>query len=161
MKKLIVIALLLFIGSVFAQDSKVPAEIKAKFQALYPDADEVKWDVEENNFEVSFESEDDVDMSLLFDASGSIIEIETEIEGEDLPEAVNSSIKKDFSEWDIEETAKIVRDGKTTYEAELEKGEKKMDAIFAPDGKLVKKIEKAEKDEDGEKRESGEENEKD
>ena len=161
MKKLLVIALALFTVSLFAQDSKVPTEIRAKFQALYPSADEVTWDVEGNDFEVTFESNDDVDMSILFNNQGNIVEIETEIEEEDLPASVKNSLGKDFSAWDVEETAKIVRDGKTTYEAELEKGEKKMDAIFTADGNLVKKIEKAEKDEDGEKGESGKEDEKD
>ena len=59
--------------------------------------------MEENDFEVSFEAEDDVDMSLLFSANGTIIEIETEIEKEYLPAAVKSSLQKDFSEWNVEE----------------------------------------------------------
>jgi len=159
MKNLVIIALLLFVGSVFAQDVKVPAEIKAKFQALYPNVDEIRWDVEDSDFEVSFESEGDVDMSLLFNASGNIIEIETEMEEDDLPATVKSSVEKDFPGWELGEAAKIVRDGKTTYEAEIVKGEKKIDAIFTPDGKLVKKVEKAEKDEENEKAESGEKDE--
>ena len=149
MKKLLVVAIVLFAVNIFAQEAKVPANVKTKFQALYPSAEEVKWDVEENYFEVTFESEDDVDMSLLFDEKGNIVEIETEIETEDLPVIIKNRIEKDFADWDLEEAAKISSNGKTTYEAELEKGEKKMDAIFFPDGKLVKKIVKKEDDEKG------------
>jgi hypothetical protein len=164
MKKLLIVALVLFAGSVFAQDAKVPAEIKAKFKALYPTAENVKWDVEDTDYEVNFEA-GDVESSLLFDAKGNIIEVETALEEDDMPEAIEKSVEKNFKGWELKEGAKIVRDGKTTYEAELEKGEKKMDAIFTPDGKLVKKITKVEKDKDDEKgekdeKEENEENEK-
>lgn len=159
MKKLSIIILALLVGAVYGQESKVPAQVKAKFKALHPNADEVKWDVEDNDYEVTFESEEDVDMSLLFDAKGNIIETESEIEEDDLPSAVKSSVENNFKGWELGEAAKIVRDGKTTYEAELEKGEKKIDAIFTADGKLVKKISKKENDEENEKAESGEKDE--
>lgn len=161
MKKLVVFAVILFAASLFAQEAKVPANVKAKFKALYPHAENVKWDVEEGNYEVSFEAEEDVDMSLLFNSKGEILETETEIEKEDLPAAVLKTLKTDFAGWDIEEAAKIVRDGKTTFEAELEKGETKIDAIFNAEGKLIKKVKKEENDEENEKAKKGEKDEKD
>ena len=160
MKKLLIVTIVLFAGTVFAQETEVPTVVKAKFQELYPKAEEVNWDVEGSNFEVSFESEEDVDISLLFDGNGNILETETEVEKKDLPAAVKESLEKDFSDWEITELAKIVSDGKTIYEAELEKGEKQIDAILSPDGKLVKKTSKDDDDEDGEKGEKKEEDEK-
>ncbi len=154
MKKLFVIVLVMLVGTVYGQESKVPSQVKAKFKILHPKADEVKWDVEENDYEVTFESEEDVDMSLLFDAKGNIIETETEIEEDDLPDAIKSSVENNFKGWELEEAAKIVRNGKTTYEAELEKDEMKIDAIFTPDGKLVRKIKKVEEVESGEEEEN-------
>jgi len=70
-------------------------------------------------------------------------------------------VENNFKGWELGEAAKIVRDGKTTYEAELEKGEKKMDAIFTPDGNLVKKISKKENDEENEKADGNENDEED
>jgi len=156
MKNLVIIALLLFVGSVFAQDVKVPAEIKAKFQALYPNVDEVKWDVEDSDFEVSFELEGDVDMSLLFNAKGNVVEVETALEEDDLPGVVEKSVENNFKGWEIKETAKIVRNGKTTFEAEFEKGDKKFDIIFSEDGTLIKKIEKNKKNIEDNLEENGE-----
>ncbi len=146
----------MLVGTVYGQESKVPAQVKAKFKVLHPKADEVKWDVEENDYEVTFESEDDVDMSLLFNAKGNIIETETEIEEDDLPAAIKSSLENNFKGWELGETTKIVRDGKTTYETELEKGEKKIDVIFTPEGTIIKKTEKKEDGEENEKVENHE-----
>lgn len=160
MKKLLIISILFFAANVFAQEAKVPNQVKAKFKALYPNAENVKWDVEDADFEVNFEA-DDVETSLLFDSKANIVEVETELKEADLPSAVKSSVENNFKGWKLGEAAKIVRDGKTTYEAQLEKGEKKMDAIFTADGKLVKKISKKENDEENEKADGNENDEED
>ena len=150
MKSLFILLFTLFIGTTFAQN--VPAAAKNKLKALYPKAEKVKWDTEAPNFEANFEV-NDVEMSILLDAKGHLLETETEIEKDDLPSAVKSALKKDFSGYKIKETAKIEKNGKTTFEAQVEKGETKLDAIYSPDGKLIKKIEKQEKDEESEKAE--------
>lgn len=160
MKKLLLISLILSVGSLFAQETNVPSLVKAKFNALYPHAEKVKWDVEKPNYEVNFE-DDDTENSLLFDPKGNIVEIETALEEDNMPEAIEKSIETNFKGWELKEGAKIVRNGKTTYEAELKKGEKKMDAIFTPDGKLVKKKTNVEKDEGNGKSEKSEKGEKD
>ncbi len=160
MKKLLIVALALFVGTIYGQESKVPDRAKTKFNALYPNAEKVKWDVEDNNYEVGFEA-DDVEMSLLFNAKGNVVEVETALEEDDLPSVVEKSVEKNFKGWEIKEAAKIVRDGKTTYEAELKKGNRKMDAIFTQGGKLIKKNTNVEKDEENGKSEKGEKGEKD
>ena len=160
MKKLLVIVLALLVGTVYGQESKVPAQIKAKFNSLYPHAEKVKWDVEKPNYEVNFEA-NDTETSLLFDAKGTIVEVETASEEDDMPEIIEKSVETNFKGWELKEGAKIVRDGKTTYEAELENGEKKMDAIFTADGKVVKKISKKENDEENEKADGNENDEED
>ena len=160
MKKLLIIALALFVGTIYGQQTKVPAQLKAKFNALYPHAEKVKWDIEKPNFEVNFEA-DDTETSLLFDAKGKIVEVETALEEDDMPKIIEKSIETNFKGWELKEGAKIVSDGKTTYEAELKKGEKKMDAIFTPDGKLVKKNTNVENDEENGKSEKSEKGEKD
>jgi len=157
MKSLVILFFTLFIGTAFAQN--VPVAAKTKLKALYPKAEEVKWDKEDANFEANFEV-DDVEMSVIFDAKGAVLETETELETDALPQAVQSALAKDFPGYDIEEAAKIVKAGTTTFEAQVEKGETKLDAIYSPDGKLIKKIEKQEKDEESEKAENGEKEER-
>ena len=153
MKSLVILLIALFVGTTFAQN--VPSAAKNKLKTLYPKAEEVKWDKEGANFEANFEV-NDVEMSVIFDAKGNVLETETEIEKDALPAAVKSALKKDFSGYKIKETAKIEKNGKITFEAQVEKGETKLDAIYSPDGKLIKKIEKQEKDEESEKAEHNE-----
>ncbi len=161
MKALLLFVLAIFLGSACAQsDQNIPAAVKSKLKALYPKAEELKWDQEDADFEASFEV-DDVEMSVLFNGQGKVLEVETEMEAEDLPAAVKTSLDKDFAGYDIEEAAKIVKDGQTTYEAEIEKGEIKLDAIYDAQGTLLQKIEKKEKDEDSGKTEDNDKEDKD
>ncbi|CAN5608306.1 hypothetical protein BH10BAC4_BH10BAC4_14060 [soil metagenome] len=149
MKKLVIIALLgLGVGQVNAQTIKasdVPAAVKTAFAKAYPAAKDVKWGKEDGSFEASFDH-NKKDMSVLLDVMGMIKEVETEIEKSELPKAVQETLKKDFADHKVEEAAKIVSNGVTTYEAEVEKGEKSWDLIFDANGKLLKKEPKSEKD---------------
>ena len=51
--------------------------------------------------------------------------------------------------WKIEESAKILANGVTTYEVEVEKGEKSFDLFFDDNGKLLKKTQKEKKEDKG------------
>jgi len=148
MRFYVVLLITLFIGTACTQN--VPVAAKAKLNALYPKAEKVKWDKEDANFEANFDL-NNVEMSILLDAKGNLLETETELKKDDLPDAVKATLAKDFAGYKVEETAKIVRDGKTTFEADVKKGETKLDAIFNPDGTLFKKITKKENGEDSEK----------
>ena len=150
MKKLMMIALLgLMVSQVSAQkikESEVPKVVKDAFMKAYPAAKDVKWDKEDGSFEASFDH-NKKDMSVVLDEAGMVKEIETEIAKSELPKAALEVLKKDYADYKIEETAKIVSKGITTYEAEVEKGEKTFELIFDSNGKLLKKTEEVEKDE--------------
>lgn len=150
MKTIMIIALLgLSIVQVNAQkmkESDIPSVVKAAFKKAYPSAKEVKWSKEEGLYEVEFENSK-TEMSALMDQAGLVKEVETEIKKTELPAAIQASIKKDYAGLKIEEAATIVSNGITTYEAEVDKGENSFDLIFDANGKLLKKIEKKEKEE--------------
>ena len=147
MKKLMIVALLgLMVSQVSAQkikESEVPKVVKDAFMKAYPAAKDVKWDKEDGSFEASFDLSKK-DMSVLLDDMGMIKEVETEIAKSELPQAIQETLKKDYAGYKIEETAKIVSKGVTTYEAEVEKGEKTVELIFDSNGKLLKKTEETE-----------------
>lgn len=160
MRKLfIVFFIAILVTSCIQKLKNIPPLASSKLQALYPKAENIRWDKENTNFEVNFKV-NDVEMSIIFDAKGNLLETETEIERDSLPDAVKTALSKEFNGYEIREAARIVKDGKTTFESELKKGKSKLDAIFRPDGMLVKKIDKkknngqtertgsAEKDED-------------
>jgi hypothetical protein len=148
MKKVILASVLLgiFAVSAFAfGGDDAPAAVKASFAKLYPNVTKVKWGKEDANYEAEFEV-NKVEMSCLFDATGNLLETESEIEISALPKGVADYVTKNYAGQKIKEASKIV-DAKnvTTYEAEVKEG----DLIFDATGNFVKKVVEAkEKDED-------------
>ncbi len=122
------------------RSNEVPSSIKKSLQQNYgvKDAD---WDKEGNSFEANFEQKGK-EISVLYDASGSVLETEREISKHELPKAVLEILKKDYADFVIEETARIDTKGVVTYETEIDKAEQSFDLIFDVNGKLLKKISK-------------------
>ena len=147
MKKIILSAVILGLFAVTAfalRGDDAPAAVKASFAKLYPSVTKVKWEKEEANYEAEFEV-NKVETSCLFDASGNLLETESEISVTALPAGVSEYIAKNYAGQKIKEAAKIV-DSKNvvTYEAEIKEGE----LIFDASGNFVKKVVEAEDDDD-------------
>ena len=143
MKKLMIIALGLMVGQVSAQtikESEVPKAVKDAFVVAYPAAKDMKWDKEDGSFEVSFDLSKK-NMSVVLDEMGIIKEVEIGIAKNELPKVALEVLKKDYVGYKIQEAAKIVSNGITTYEAEVEKSEKTFELIFDNNGKLLTKKE--------------------
>ena len=136
MKKLILTTLAIALIGVFAfaKGTDVPAPVKAKFASLYPTVKKAKWSKEEANFEANFEV-DEVETSVVFDASGNVMETESEIKVSDLPKSVTDYCAKTWPGKKIGEAAKLV-DGKgvVTYEAEISG----VDQIFDANGTFLR-----------------------
>ena len=148
MKKVMLAAAILgiFAVSAFAGDSDAPAAVKASFTKLYPNVTKVKWGKEDENYEAEFDL-NKVETSCLFDATGNLLETETEIAVNTLPKSVSEYITKNYSGQKIKEASKIVDAKKvTTFEAEVKEG----DLIFDSNGNFMKKVVEA-KDADDEK----------
>ena len=123
-------------------DDGVPAVVKEKFSAMYPKVSTVKWDQEDNNYEAEFKS-DDIETSVLFDATGKVLETEVAVDPKTLPEATLVYCKDSLGGEKIKEAAKITdAGGVVTYEAEIGK----VDYIFDANGEFVKKITDQESD---------------
>ena len=154
MKKVIIIALLgLGAGQVFAQKiraSEVPQVVKASFAKAYPSVKDVEWEKEGGAFEAGFD-ENEKDVSVVIDVTGKIKEVETEIQKSELPKTTRETLAKEYAGYKIKETAKLLASGVTTFEAEVEKGEKSYELIFDTSGKLLKKTEIKEKEKEEDK----------
>ena len=122
-----------------------PAAVKTKFASDYPTVKKVKWDNEDGNYEAHFEL-NDVETSVLYDATGKKLETEVEIEVSALPKGVMEYVNKNYPKEKVKETAKITDgNGTVTYEAEVKAG----DLIFDASGKFLSlKAAAKEKDED-------------
>jgi len=118
------------------KESEVPLVIYEAFKKAHSNAKEVKWEKEAANYEVEFEV-GETEQSIVYDASGTLLETEVEIKESELPTAVKAYISKNYSAAKIKESARVT-DGKgtTTYEAEI----KGMDLIFDSTGKFIKEI---------------------
>ena len=130
------------------KEAEVPSAVKAKQTSLYPNAKVERWEKEDGNFEAEFDN-GKVESSTLFDASGKLLETETEIAVSAFPAGVSEYVTKNYAGQKIKEASKIDANGTITYEAEVKEG----DLIFDSNGKfLSKKVEKDE-DKDDEKKE--------
>jgi hypothetical protein len=126
------------------KETDVPAAVKAKFISLYPAKPGVKWEKEKNNYEAEFK-QNKMEVSVLFEATGVIVQTEAEIPVSDLPKAVTDYVSKNLPGKKIEEAVKITgAKGKITYEAEIGK----TDYLFDENGKFISKEEDNEEGED-------------
>ncbi|GAB1445397.1 MAG: hypothetical protein KF860_12695 [Cyclobacteriaceae bacterium] len=118
-------------------EGDVPEVLKNNLHQKFKTKD-VDWDKEGENYEASFEKKGK-DVSVLFNADGSILEVEREIKMKELPAAVKVALTRDFNGFDLKETTVIEANGQISYEAEVKKWKKSFDLIFDAQGNLKKK----------------------
>lgn len=143
MKKLLVLivclAFVLGVSATNQKDEKIPAAAKTGFAAKFPTAQKVKWSIEKpGEFEAEF-TLNGVETSALFDAKGTLLETEAEINAKELPQAVKATLAKDFAGYKLDEIEKVTdMNGTVTYEMEVTKGKEKQEVRFDLAGKIVK-----------------------
>ncbi len=139
MKSLIILlfAALCSKTTVAQKGADIPAPAKAAFAKSYGGASKAKWDKENDQYEVSFQYKSQK-MSVLYTASGSIVETETKIAVDALPQAAQQYAS---AKGKIKDAARIVlADGSIQYEAEV----KGTDLLFNDKGVFL--TERKEKD---------------
>lgn len=118
------------------KDSKIPATVQDAFKKQFPTISDVDWEEEGANYEAEFEN-GEIETSVVINASGVILETETEIEPNALPKAILDYISTNYKGQKVKEAAKIVLgDGTVNYEAEVNK----KDLIFDNNGAFIKVI---------------------
>lgn len=143
MKTKLSIIVILFLSSVlFAQESKVPKNVKENFTKKFTNVTNVKWDVEGKTFEANFE-QNAVKKSATYNSTGKLLETETEIEVSSLPKRINKYIMTNYKGYDLIGAAKILSsNGNLKYEAEIHKGNFNKDLMFDKNGNSLQKIQK-------------------
>ena len=143
MKTIIAIAAFVFFGGVaVAQEVtqiQVPEPVDKAFNCLYPGIKSVSWDFDEVNYSASFRL-DGKAVSMLFDESGSVVEVKNEIKLYELPLDVNDLLKKDYSDWRIGRASQINSNGTSYFETVVEKEEETMVLVFNQHGGLLLKM---------------------
>jgi len=146
--KLFVIAFAAISINACAQKPNVPENVDKAFTQKFPDAKSVKWDKEnETEWEAEFKLNGQ-EYSANFSTDGVWKETEHEIEKSDIPTNVKQTLDTEFAGYKIEESEISETAEGSVYEFELEKDKVKMEVAVSPDGKVLKKEVKPEKDED-------------
>lgn len=113
----------------------IPDVVKQSFSKEYANAKEIKWEKEDDQFEVNFDL-NGTDYSVLYDSKGSSLEVEVEIDQNKLPQNALDYLAKNYPGQKIKESATITSaDGTLSYEAEV----KGQDLFFDAEGNFIKK----------------------
>jgi hypothetical protein len=119
-----------------AAQKDAPEAVKQTFARLYPNAKKVDWRTDRNdNYEAHF-TQQGTKLRADFTPAGDWVETEQNVDWDELPQAVQAAIKKDYDKDDIVELeyTNSAAKGKF-YDVELDpKGEKKFDVEYRSDG---------------------------
>ncbi|HWB27865.1 MAG TPA: PepSY-like domain-containing protein [Chitinophagaceae bacterium] len=143
MKKisLLVLAVMLFSGALFAQLRSIPAAVTDAFSSRYPHADNVSWKDKLTYFEASFKL-NNIDMKADFSSKGAWKSSEAQMSYEALPAAVKDGFAKSkYADWTKGSVAEIQHMGKAVqYRVYAEKSQpfQKRFLYFNADGRLIK-----------------------
>ncbi len=114
-----------------------PRRSPRRFGAGTPRATALAWSREDTgDYEASF-TEGGEQMSVVYAADGTPGAVETEMAVADLPAAVTAALARDYAGKTVNEAARIVSGGQTTYEAEITEGGTARDLVFNADGTLA------------------------
>lgn len=128
------------------KSSSVPAAVKSGFNQKFPNVKKAKWEMETASvYEAEFKQNGE-EISANFDANGTWLETETEMEAKDLPKPVMDKLKADFNGYEIEEANKVESATLGSYyEVEIEKGESNWEILIKEDGTILEKKPEQEK----------------
>jgi hypothetical protein len=116
-----------------AEPVQVPELVLQKFNSLFPTINNVDWDMEDQNYEATFQHSDGR-KSVVFSPNGEVLSSETEINVNSLPEAMTAYIAENLKDKKIEDAEMVITaSGGITYEIEIED----KDYIFDGAGKFI------------------------
>ena len=142
--KLIGIALVFICSTAFAQSN----EVKSTLTKMFPSAENVKWSQEDDT---EWEAEFNINVqkfSANFSNNGTWLETERELETVEIPTAIQTTIAKEFADYQVKEAALSETKNGSVFEFELSQGKTVLEVTFNRDGSVVKKEIETEKDND-------------
>jgi hypothetical protein len=119
--------------------AKVPSVVQNAFKMEFAEAVDVEWEKKNKEYEADFEI-GTIDYTALFDASGKMLVYKQDIEVNELPAEVNATLQKDFADYTLDDADKLVREGETYFQVELEGRLMEKKEVFSPTGELREDI---------------------
>lgn len=129
-----IVAVVLFAISASYGQKNIPNDVKSAFAKKYPTVTKVKWEKENDDYEVGFKV-NKIDNSILLDAKGNILETEVAIDKATLSKEILDYVSKKYAGKKIKGAAKInsTKDG-VIYEVETDG----KDVLFSENGKFIR-----------------------
>ncbi len=127
--------------SIQAQDDEIPQAVLATFGDMFPNAEEMDWFADEDEYAVSF-AEDSYNLEANFKSNGDWIQTSKTIELDDLPTAATKMIVAEYGkpEYFIN-LVQIQRPGKMYYYVSFETIKKTVTLTFDANGKMTEREE--------------------
>ncbi len=123
-----------------AQDipaSKVPSVVQNTLQSTFSNAAKIEWEKKGNLYEAEFEI-DNTEYTAHIEASGKLLVYKVDIAATELPAAITQAIARDHAGYQLDDADKLVKDGTTYYQVELEaKGKKDIKVVYAANGQAA------------------------
>ena len=136
---LFVALLIVACGDKDAAASQIPAPVKAAFQAAYPGATDVEWEVDDNEYEVEFDMNGE-EYEATYSATGMLKDTNAGINLtiDELPLPVSQAVNAQFPGYLMDDVQQVTVNGEQQFEIEMNSrdGNRKK-ATFTALGKLV------------------------
>lgn len=131
-------ALLLLTGMLFAcdedvQPDKVPVAVRQALLDTFPTSSYIEWEKNGKDYEADF-TQDAHEYAALFNPTGNLLQHKHTIPAADLPDAVTASIQRRFTGYTLDELEKVLKNGGTYYQVEVETSTKEERLVLSPDG---------------------------
>ena len=131
-----------FVSAQQSAGQNIPSVILNDFATAYPDVTDYEWERDGNLYQVEFETAEDMDHEIWYDANGSIVRREIEIPTEQLPAAVLRAVAEDFDGYAIDDAERVTTPDGEIFQMELEALLKEdWEVAFTADGRLLSKEE--------------------
>lgn len=120
----------------------VSKEVQNAFNAKYPQAQDVEWELKGNYAVVDFDWNGSGHSAWFDPSSASWYMTETDIRYADLPQQVKAAHEAgEYAGWKVDDVDMLTREGmETLYVIEVEKGNTDVDLFYSPEGVLVKSV---------------------
>ncbi|SDJ88645.1 Putative beta-lactamase-inhibitor-like, PepSY-like [Catalinimonas alkaloidigena] len=116
---------------------EIPSVVRNAFQAQFPQATDVSWERHDRLYEVEFDLTA-AEHELWLDAHGQLVKHTEELTYEQLPEAIQQTVRRDFGTYRVEDAERITVPQAVTYLLELEGTESERHVVLNEAGKLLK-----------------------
>ncbi|MCW3101912.1 MAG: hypothetical protein JWO09_352 [Bacteroidetes bacterium] len=143
MKKILVFALSVFAFSTATvaqtiEKSAVPAAIMNVFNTAYMSPEDVKWEMDYDNYVAHFQK-NKTEVIVTYNKDGKWVMTETPVTHKSLPAAVKSCLTRQFDIYKENDIEKVDKPDGVCYEIDVEYNQMNYEVVIAENGELIRK----------------------